>query len=141
MAGAAVRDVRIELLTEKGRVLNLDATSRRRPNPTAATSSSAPGAAAAAADAEAASTAAAAARAAAAAALFPLVVTPVAVPWFDTAADYTSAKQRQAAATARALTFGSESGSGPHVLFVGLAFLSQLVLTIDTDTLRMTAVK
>ena len=67
---------------------------------------------------------------------FPLVVTSVPVPWFEQAADYTSAKQRAAAAEARRALLGTVEG--PHVLFVGLAFLANRVLTIDTDTLRMT---
>ena len=67
---------------------------------------------------------------------FPLVVTSVSVPWFEPETDYTSAKQRAAAARSRAERFGSDP---VHVVFVGLAFLSRRVLTIDTDTLRMTA--
>ena len=66
---------------------------------------------------------------------FPLIVTSVNVPWFEARADYTSVKQRAAATQKRVGRFGTESA--PHVIFVGLAFLSRLVLTIDTDDLRM----
>ena len=66
---------------------------------------------------------------------FPLIVTSINVPWFESRADYTSAKQRARATESRMARFGTELS--PHVLFVGLAFLSRLVLTIDTDSLRM----
>ena len=120
LTGAAMRDITVELLTESGHVLSLAASSRRTPSPATASS-----------------------KAAAPPLLFdpdfPLVVTSVNVPWFEAQADYTSAKQRATAAENRAAAFGSSVG--PHVLFVGLAFLSRSVLTIDTDTLRMSVVK
>ena len=107
-----MRDITIQMLTERGKVVSLSASARRKvprnadgtpikPVPTE---------------------------------VFPLVVTPVSVPWFNkTAARGTGSYKIQ---TDRAL--GEDLGDAPHILFAGLAFLSQLQLTIDTDTMRMT---
>ena len=68
---------------------------------------------------------------------FPLIVTPVSLPWFDTA----RGSARRAVATAPTRGRVGALGSAPHVLFLGLAFLSEMQLTIDTDTSRMLAVR
>jgi hypothetical protein len=95
---------------------------------------------------------------------FPLVCTPVRVPWFapgfarDSAcggndpASTLFAKEggqpesgeavscRRTLAETRALFTDELGPRAPHVLFVGLAFLWQRTLTIDVDTERMTIV-
>ena len=49
---------------------------------------------------------------------FDLLTTPVQLSWFDKGSKYTAP-------------------GTPHVIFVGLAFLSKLKLTIDADEMRM----
>ena len=81
---------------------------------------------------------------------FPLIVTPVSLPWFDHGYKYSEAAVRRdraerprtkstklsrsrAAPTAR-LAPGNEP---PHVLLLGLSFLADRRLTIDVDQRRM----
>ena len=95
---------------------------------------------------------------------FPLVCTPVRVPWFapgfardsvcggNDPASTQFAKQggmpedgeavscRRTLAETRALFADDLGPRAPHVLFVGLAFLWQRTLTIDLDTERMTII-
>ena len=81
---------------------------------------------------------------------FPLVVSPVHVPWFDPGfGDEECADGQPFQCNGRpvgqrrplreTLAFLSEGlGPAPHVVFVGLAFLWQRRLTIDIDAARMT---
>ena len=130
LPGAAIRTIELELPTEQGRRVKLDASTRPRvtrqgSGGTTASSQQQ---------------------------VFPLVVTPVEVPWFEpgfkanptrkkdspsllgvTKSSGTDADGGSARTTPRDLT------QVPHVLFIGLAFLSEVPeLTIDMDALRMT---
>jgi hypothetical protein len=154
MPGAAMRDVELQFLTERGAVVSLAASSRRRPDDD-----------------------------------FPLVVTPVAVPWFQpenvrkarngpggiggidasgsssgsggrvgggslsstragssassvsVSVGGSSRSRSSSSSSSRENRGGSDGGPGlgdaPHVLFVGLAFLAPRTLTIDIDACRM----
>jgi len=148
MPGAAMRDIEIQLLTERGQVVSLTASSRRRP-PTSSKDE------------------------------FPLVVTPVELPWFEPenvlmaqndildnnkqilsskgdgatniAGGHDSRRSISAQDKFRSTVTSTESseihagsdggpgiGDAPHVLFLGLAFLVPQTLTIDIDSKRMT---
>ena len=107
LPGAAMRTVEIQLLTERGRVRSLRAS--RRPEPL---ESSPP-----------------------VVDRFPLIVTPVHLGWFDR-------PERRGGLKTPPLTAGETAVSddaslAPHVLFVGLAFLSETKLGIDCSTMRM----
>jgi hypothetical protein len=65
---------------------------------------------------------------------FPFIVTPVSLRWFDNQ----ELKVAQEEAAGRRV---SPASIPPHVLTLGLAFLSKLQLTIDTDDMRLTAVE
>lgn len=65
---------------------------------------------------------------------FPLIVVPVTLNWFA----------RREAALAKREAAGSDilaSERPPHVIILGLAFLSKLRLTIDADEGRLSAVE
>ena len=150
MPGAAMRDIEIHFLTERGQIESLTASSRRRP----ATSSKDE---------------------------FPLVVTPVELPWFEAenvrrahndlsdnnnvelngsggamtnvaeAGSKQSGNRAQGGYRVNAVANGNEgnyggsdggpgTGDAPHILFVGLAFLVPNTLTIDIDAKRMTII-
>ena len=114
LPGAAVRTATVEVLTERGQVVRLDARRARRrledlhqeeepwraPPPKAED--------------------------------FPLIVTPVSLRWFD------HQDLENAGTEAKGGTV-SPAARTPHVLFLGLAFLSKLELTIDPDDLRLSA--
>ena len=132
MPGAAMRNVELQVLTERGGICSLSA-SRRVPR------------------AEEAAAEAGAPRVD----RFPLIVTPVHLGWFDRptrssgAASSGRARPPSAAAAGRAPSAaGGASTEGqqrapqsppraPHVLFVGLAFLSDTKVDIDCGTNRM----
>ena len=148
MPGAAMRDIELQFLTERGQVVSLTASSRRRP-PTSSKDE------------------------------FPLVVTPVELPWFEPenvlmaqndildnnkqissskgdgatkiAGGHDSRRSVRAQDNLRSTVTSTESseihagsdggpgiGDAPHVLFLGLAFLVPQTLTIDIDSKRMT---
>ena len=65
-------------------------------------------------------------------ATFPLIVTPVHLPWFDEQDRRVGGRSERGGRGAKQLP--------PHVLFVGLAFLADRRLTIDCDAGRMTVV-
>jgi len=130
------RDARIELQTEKGALCALEASVRkRRPAARGIPPPSARGIALDAREFD----------------EFPLIVTPVRVPWFD--ADFGQqecadgepyqcngqpiGRRRSLLETLR-VQLGDGLGEAPYVLFVGLAFYWQRLLTIDIDEGRMT---
>jgi len=149
MPGAAMRDIEVQFLTERGQIVSLTASSRRRPTTSSKDE-------------------------------FPLVVTPVELPWFeaenvrmaqndnsdndnhevsdrsdrasnidqggdDKRRAFSARDSRRISAVANGsseIDGGSDGGPGigdePHVLFLGLAFLVPQTLTIDIDSKRMT---
>ena len=115
LPGAAVRKMDVEVLTEAGKVVTLSAGRRRRrldeaglqAGLTTLASASAVG-----------GPAQSPLQPSPFAESFPLITTPVALDWF--------AKKK--------LPPGEEA---PHVICLGLAFLSRLQLTIDADEMRM----
>ena len=112
LPGAAVRTLDVTVRTESGKPLTLSA---RRPRNTLGLGGGA--------DADdAASVARRRSRAPPTAESFPLIATPVSLGWFDRADVQ--------------LPPGQEK---PHVIFLGLAFLSKLQLTIDADEMRLFA--
>ncbi|KAL1528579.1 hypothetical protein AB1Y20_009920 [Prymnesium parvum] len=105
LPGAAMREIQVDVLTEKGRVVKFKASSRRMQG----TSN------------------------------FPLIVTPVSLStWFDRERD-TIYRRRASRQVTEARVVDRELGSAPHVLFLGLAFMSNLRLTIDIDAQRLSA--
>lgn len=113
LPGAAVRNVQVEVLTERGRVVTLSAARPRRSlediereqepySPPRVEN-------------------------------FPLIVVPVSLRWFDNQERLIAAKEARGESV-------SDSERIPHVLFLGLAFLSKLQLTIDADDMRMSVV-
>ena len=88
---------------------------------------------------------------------FPLIVTPVSIPWFEEGyrnSEYSVRRERaarqtgdwrdskDAAAIARDINSARDanlmsSKGPPHVLLLGLAFLQERHMTIDVDTGRM----
>ena len=74
---------------------------------------------------------------------FPLIVTPCKIPWFDDDFRFGRRGARSTRATpdgeAGVAATRAALGERPHLLFVGLAFLSNTRLTIDVDAGRMTA--
>lgn len=127
------REARIELATEQGDVMVVEASVKRRRRPL-------PGARSVDPTAEEFDQ-------------FPLIVSPVSVPWFDP--DFGNAEcadgqpfqcngkplgRRQSLFEAWRLRLNDGLGEAPHVLFVGLAFLWQRSITIDVDDGRMTII-
>jgi len=117
LPGAAMRHVAVEVLTERGRVVRFGAA--RRPKPPPVTLASTSTASSPPVDVE----------------EFPFIVTPVRLPWFEAqpSAGSRSAESAARRAASRAL------GASPHVLFLGLAFMADMRLTIDTDAQRLSA--
>mmetsp|Transcript_32279 Transcript_32279/g.53351 ORF Transcript_32279/g.53351 Transcript_32279/m.53351 type:complete len:374 (+) Transcript_32279:34-1155(+) len=101
LPGAAIREVQVEALTERGRITHL-AASRRRPASKLAED-------------------------------FPLICTSVPLPWFESGYSYYKGNS----VTRRKQGKVDVVHEAPHVLFLGLAFLSSSRLTIDTDEARM----
>ena len=111
------RDAVIELATESGGVATLEATIRRKRRTFAANDAVPTDPPPDDADE------------------FPLIVSPVRVPWFDP----TFGEPGLAEAISRARESRRDGlGRSPHVIFVGLAFLWRRPLTIDIDAGRMT---
>jgi hypothetical protein len=126
MPGAAVRNVTVEVLTENGRVCTLQASRRRAQKAPAGREG----------ELQASVVAALEGGRRADEPPFPLIVTPVHLPWFD-------GKRRQRAKAAAREAAGEAAGEpslAPHVLFLGLAFLCDTLLTVDCDADRMTVV-
>ena len=121
MPGAAMRTVEVELLSERGEVQTLQAA--RRPAPLESQAVDAPPVVD----------------------RFPLIVTPVHLNWFDEPRRRTLGPLGLPPAEAAAasdlisppISTSSSPSSSPHVLFVGLAFLSERKLTIDIGQMRL----
>lgn len=110
LPGAAIRRVVVDVLTERGRVFSFKASAAS--SQSGASSSSPPSD-------------------------FPFIVTPVALSWFEEADVFY--RRRTARQPAYLQAASSELGRAPHVLFLGLAFMSDLRLKIDIDTQRLSA--
>lgn len=112
LPGAAMRQVEVQVRTERGKLVRFAASSRRK-EPTVLTSvggqPSYPD--------------------------FPLIITPVALGWFSPQMD--TLHKRRASRRAGPAAVDSDLGREPHVLFLGLAFMEDLRLTIDTDAQRL----
>jgi hypothetical protein len=121
MPGAAMRTVEVELLSERGEVQTLQAA--RRPAPLESQAVDAPPVVD----------------------RFPLIVTPVHLNWFDEPRRRTLGPLGLPPAEAAAasdlisppISTSISPSSSPHVLFVGLAFLSERKLTIDIGQMRL----
>jgi hypothetical protein len=121
MPGAAMRTVEVELLSERGEVQTLQAA--RRPAPLESQAVDAPPVVD----------------------RFPLIVTPVHLNWFDEPRRRTLGPLGPPPAEAAAasdlisppISPSISPSISPHVLFVGLAFLSERKLTIDIGQMRL----
>ena len=110
LPGAAMRTVKVEVRTERGKVVRFEAASRRRRSEED--------------DAD----------VAPAVEYFPLIVTPVTLPWFDTERPWQQPRKQRLRADADGEISTSQS---PHVIILGLSFLSDMRLTIDADEGRL----
>ena len=134
---------RVAVLTERGRVVRFGAARKPKAQPAALTSTASAGGGAPRGSAGTAEP-------------FPLIVTPVPLPWFEPEVDtfYQRGKGKVAGAAGaagaaaeakaarkrlRKRVPSAELGSAPHVLFLGLAFMADMRLTIDTDAQRLSA--
>ena len=117
MPGAAMRTVEVELLSERGEVQTLQAA--RRPAPLESQAVDAPPVVD----------------------RFPLIVTPVHLNWFDEPRRRTlgplGLPPAEAAAAPDLISPSISPSISPHVLFVGLAFLSERKLAIDIGQMRL----
>lgn len=118
LPGAAMKQVVVEVLTERGRVVRFSADKRGESTVLVASNGEAP----------------------ASRQNFPLIVTPVAIPWFSRETE-TFHRRRSSQSTQDAQLVESELGSAPHVLFLGLAFMADMRLTIDMDAQRLSALR